>query len=85
MKVIQMKAVKIPVMKKRENVIESQRQSIERKRKRNINTNIENHQKTPIATVIQGKSIQRKGRVRDDILVINMSMEGYRQRNGAEL
>lgn len=83
-KVIQMRAVRIPVMKKRENGRENQKRNIKR-RKRNINTNIGNHQNTLIVTVIQEKSIQRRGRVSDKILLfIKMRMERYRQRSGAQ-
>ena len=70
--VIQTIAMKTSVIKKRENGRENQRQSIKRRRKRNISTNIGNHQKTLIVlvTVIQEKGIQKRERVRDEILQI---------------
>ena len=55
-KAIQMKAVKTPVINKRGNGTENLRH-IKRRRKRNININVGNHQKALIVTVIQEKSI----------------------------
>ena len=66
MKVIQRKAVK----KERENDTKNRKQSIRRRRKRNIRINIENYQKTPIVTAIQDKSIQRRRGPNDEILII---------------
>lgn len=75
MKVIQRKAVK----KKRENDTKNRKQSIRRRRKRNIGINIENYQKTPIVTVIQDKSIQRRRGPNDEILIIYTQRERNRQ------
>ena len=64
-KVIQMKAVRTPVIKKRENGTENLRHI--KRRKRNININVGNHQKTLIVTVIQEK---RRRKVEDKLLII---------------
>ena len=61
-KVIQMKAMRTPVIKKRENGTENLRHI--KRRKRNININVGNHQKTMIVTVIQEK---RRREVKDKL------------------
>ena len=72
-----MKTVRIPVIKKQENGTENLRH-IKRRRKRNISIDIGKHQKAPIVTVIQEKSIQRRRGVNDKLLVIKMRNERNR-------
>ena len=83
-KVIQMEAVRSPVIKKRENGTENLRH-IKRRRKRNININVGNHQKAVIVTVIQEKRIQRRREVKDKLLIIKMRTTRNRQSDGAQL
>ena len=64
-KVIQMKAMRTSVIKKRENDTENLRHI--KRRKRNININVENHQETLIVTVIQEK---RRREAKDKLLFI---------------
>ena len=64
-KVIQMKAVRTPVIKKRENGTENLRHI--KRRKRNININFKKKKKTLIVTVIQEK---RRRKVEDKLLII---------------
>ena len=68
-KVIQMKATRTPIIKKRENGTENLRH-IKRRRKRNINISIGNHQKALIVTVIQEQRIQRRRGVSDNLFII---------------
>lgn len=69
-KVIQMKAMRTPVIKKRENGTENLRHI--KRRKRNININVGNHQKTLIVTVIQEK---RRREVKDELLFIKRNRD----------
>ena len=69
-KVIQMKAMRTPVIKKRENGTENLRRI--KRRKRNININVGNHQKTMIVTVIQEK---RRREVKDKLLSIKRNKQ----------
>ena len=70
MKVIQMKAVRTPVIKKRENDTENLRHI--KRRKRNISINIGNHQNTLIVTVIQEK---RKREMKDKLFIIKRNRQ----------
>lgn len=73
-KAIQMKAARTPVIKKRENGTENLRR-IKRRRKRNINVNIGNHQKALTVTVIQEKGIQRRRGVNDKLFIIKWRLK----------
>ena len=84
MKVIQMQAVRTPVIKKRENGTEN-RMHIKRRRKRNINTNVGNHQKALIVTVIQERKNQRRRGVKDRLLIFNLRIKKTEQIDGAQL
>ena len=70
MKVIQMKAVRTLVIKKRENGTENLRHI--KRRKRNKNINVGNHQNTLIVTVIQEKG---KRETKDKLLIIKRNRQ----------